>query len=227
MPATKVVDLINRAKIILQDPDGTRWPEDELLGWLNDAQMAIVNRRPDALVVNTQFQCAEGTKQSLATVSNDAFRLIKVYRNTTVGTVVRSIHGGILDDQMQDWHFQDPTENVRHYVFDPKDPKHFYVYPPAKAGVMLDLAYTRSPAVITIALADLQTGVATDTIELDDCWCNALLDFMLYRAFGKDSDYAPNQQRAMAHYQAFATAIGDKSQPDAGMSPMPLPNVGA
>ncbi|MBY6105022.1 hypothetical protein KUW19_00835 [Ferrimonas balearica] len=216
MATTTVIDLIKRAKIILQDTTGTRWPDSELLGWFNDAQLAVVNRRPDALVSNDSFTCAEGAKQALP---SDALRLIKIVRNLTTGTSIRAIRGEILDDQIPDWYSQEPTTEVKHYVFDPRDPKTFYVYPPATATVSLELAYTVAPA--AVAIADFENDATT--ITLDDSFKNALLDFMLYRAYSKDADYAANGQRAVSHYQAFETALGAKYEPDAAMNPTPLP----
>jgi hypothetical protein len=45
-----------------------------------------------------------------------------------------------------------------------------------------------------------------------------LLDYVLYRAFSKE-DPAAAPQRAVTHYQAFATAIGIQSQVETATSP--------
>ena len=41
-------NLITRAQDTLQDTTSVRWPEAELLRYINDAQREIVNFRPDA-----------------------------------------------------------------------------------------------------------------------------------------------------------------------------------
>jgi len=46
------------------------------------------------------------------------------------------------------------------------------------------------------------------TINIDDIYANALVDYMLYRAYSKDAEYAGNAQRAVAHYTAFSNSLG-------------------
>jgi hypothetical protein len=46
-----------------------------------------------------------------------------------------------------------------------------------------------------------------------------MLDYMLYRAYSKDAEYAANAQRAVAHFQAFQNALGVKSQTEAVSQP--------
>ena len=45
-------DIIVRAGDVLFDTTQVRWPETELLRWLNDAQREIVLQRPDAKSAN-------------------------------------------------------------------------------------------------------------------------------------------------------------------------------
>ena len=67
-----------------------------------------------------------------------------------------------------------------------------------------------------ITIADYVTDV--QALPLDDSYMNPLLDFMLYRAYSKDADYAQNAQRAMGHLEVFQMALGAKTQSDAGIS---------
>ena len=55
MATTKVVDILDRAAIILQDNTNVRFPNDELLKFFNDAQKEVVLHRPDAKMVNTSY----------------------------------------------------------------------------------------------------------------------------------------------------------------------------
>lgn len=56
-------------------------------------------------------------------------------------------------------------------------------------------------------------------IKLDDIYANVILDYILYRAYSKDAEYAANATRASLHYQAFTSALGAKTQVDAGNDP--------
>ena len=206
MPTVLVRDVINRAETILQDTTNTRWAKDELLDWLNDAQLGIVNRRPDTYVKNVAFSCEQGTKQSLPA---DGLRLMRVRRNTT-GRAIRVIDMRILDDQIPEWHDNVDAAQVDHYAYDLIDPKTFYVYPAPAANVSIDIIYTVAPEPIEVA--DWETD--TKTITLDDSYLNPILDWILYRAYSKDADYTSNAQRAQMHLEAFKAALGEKTQAD-------------
>ncbi|HAO02938.1 MAG TPA: hypothetical protein DCQ42_14780, partial [Halomonas sp.] len=55
MAVTTVGTVIRNAKLVLQEVTaaGTRWTNEELLGWLNEAYQAIVQIKPDASAINT------------------------------------------------------------------------------------------------------------------------------------------------------------------------------
>lgn len=198
-----VNDLIDKAEIILQDTTNVRWTAVELIGWLNNGQNEIVLYKPDASVTNAAVVCIEGTKQTIPAATG--IRLIDVVRNmgtngTTPGNAVRLISREILDAQVPGWHSVTGSATAQHYIFDDRDPKNFYVYPPQPSSSFgyLELVYSSSP---TAAAAD-------GNIALDDVYQSVLLDYILYRAYQKDADYASNDARSKGYYQAFLQALG-------------------
>ena len=211
MATTKVATLIDTAGIILQDTSQVRFPQAELMTFLNDAQREIVLHRPDAKTVNGTMTCVAGSKQS---IPSTGLRLIDVVRNDG-GRAITQIDRKILDETLPDWHntTADATKKVEHFVYDPADPKNFYVYPNATTSMDIEVIYSTAPADITYS--------STAVITLDDIYANAILDYMLYRAYQKDSEYAGNAERSMMHYQSFANALGIKSRADAAIDPMP------
>ena len=215
MADTKVVDILDRAGIILQDNTNVRFPNSELLKFFNDAQKEVVLHRPDATMVNTTFACATGSKQTLPT---QALRLIEVVRNVG-GRAVTQVERRILDETLPNWHETTAgTNKIEHYVYDPADPKNFYVYPKGASGThSLEVVYSSAPAEISISNFDTDTTV----ISLDDVYSNCILDYVLYRSYQKDSEFAGNAQRAMMHYQSFANALGVKTQADSATTPVP------
>lgn len=210
MATTLVRDAILRAETILQDTTNTRWSKEELLNWLNDAQLAIVNRRPDTYVKNTEFVCEKGTKQALP---SDGLRLMRVLRNVG-GKPIRMIDINILDDQVEDWHNEVDAAACHHYCYELTDPKTFYLYPAPAAAVKVDIVYSLAPPAITIS----NWATDTTTITLDDSYLNAIVDWIVYRAYSKDADYAQNVNRASMHLDAFRMSIGEKTQSDTGVS---------
>jgi hypothetical protein len=209
-------NILDRAATILQDTTGTRWPQDELLSWLNDAQREVVLLRPDACAVNEAIPVSAGISRQ--TLPAAALKLIDIMRNVTVtatdagentvssGDAIRRIERRVLDDQVPGWHTETGSA-VKHYVYDERDPKSFYVYPALTGEGHIEGIYSSAPADVAVVTADA-------TISLDDIYANAILDYVLYRAYSKDADYAANSQRAVGHYQAFMGSMGATNKAD-------------
>ena len=211
MATVKVIDLIDRAEIVLQDTSNTRWGQTELLSYLNDAHREIVMQRPDAKVTNATLGCSASSKQSLP---SGALRLIDVVRNTN-GKAITLIDRKVLDVQNPSWHTGANNLIVEHFMYNPADPKIFYVYPVPKNTVEIEIAYSQSTT--DIAISNFSSDAAT--IGLDDTYANAILDYMLYRAYQKDSDFGGNMQKVATHYQSFANSIGLKTRADLIITP--------
>lgn len=222
MATIKVTEIISRVETILQDT-GVRWPRVELQRWLNEAYLSILLARPDANAVTGTFVCAEGTRQNLTTVFSDALRTLDVVRNTGATSnkrVIRMVNRTILDDQRPSWHTETPTENIQHWMFDPRQPKEFFVYPPAAANAELEVVYTAPVGAHNLTEAQLAPDSATvTTILLDDVYAGPLVDWVLYRAYSKDTEYSENATRATGHLQAFTGTLGAKSTTDAAADP--------
>lgn len=214
--------IIRRCVETLQDNTSIRWPVAELVRYLNDGQREVALYRPDSLVTNTTMTCAAGTKQALPA---GASKLIEVVRNAAGSKkAVRLTNREILDAQIPGWHNAAGVAEVLHFMYDPRDPKVFYVYPPAKTGVQLDIVYSAYPTdVAEPSDASLYTAVTGD-ISLPDIHANALQDYILYRAYTKDSEYAGNAARAQAHYAAFANALGVEIKATVAVGPNPVGN---
>jgi hypothetical protein len=215
MATTKVVDILDRASIILQDNTNVRFPNDELLKFFNDAQKEVVLHRPDAKMVNESFSCSDGSKQELPAA---ALRLIEIVRNVG-GRAVTQVDRKILDETLPNWHETAAGGNkIEHFIYDPADPKRFYVYPKAVSGThSIEIVYSSAPS--DVSISNFITD--TTTISLDDVYANCILDYVLYRAYQKDSEYAGNAERSMMHYSSFANALGIKTNADAASTPMP------
>jgi len=213
-------NLLLRIEDTLQDTTNVRWSEAELLRYINDAQREIVNLRPDASADHANVQLATGTEQAIPDVG---LRLIKVVRNMSAAggsatgkRVIRIVDREILDSQEPDWH--DPTVTgdaahttvVKHYVFDEDDPRKYYVYPGVSGNAFVEIVFSRSPT-------DLANTSAT--LYVDDIYANAIIDFVLYRAYMKDAEFAGNQQRASSHYQLFVGSVTQGAQVQTIVSP--------
>jgi hypothetical protein len=183
-----------------------------LLGWLNDGEREVVLHKPNAYIKNVATPLTTGSKQTLPV---DGVSLIDVPRNVN-GPAVRVVSREILDAQTPGWHTSTPVLVVKHYVYSPLDPKTFYVYPPSNGSSVVDLVYAAAPA--DIAEAAL--------ILVDDVYATALINYILYRAYSKDAEYAANAAQATAFYQQFMTLLGAKVTAEAITSPAQALAVG-
>ena len=210
--------IIRRVVETMQDNTSVRWPVAELVRYLNDGQREVVLYRPDSMVTNATITLASGAKQALPT---NGSKLIDVIRNTA-GTKrsVRMTVRNILDTQSPNWYNLAGVTEILHYMYDPRDPKVFYVYPPAAAsGASVEVVYSAYPTDITEPADGALYSAVAGNISLPDIYGNVLADYILYRAYTKDSEYAGNAQRAQAHYAAFQAALTTEMAGTTGVAP--------
>ena len=202
----KAEAIVNRAAVLLHDSTNVRWPVVQLLDYLNDGQREVTMLRPDASMVTGNITLVTGnTKQSIPT---DGIRLFSVIRNTS-GRPIIVIDRDILDSQIPDWHTATGGSEVKHFVFDPKNPKIFYVYPKPATTISVEASYSVAPD---------ELDSVSDYLEISDIYANSLLDYVLYRAFSKDTEYA-DLSKADRHYETFVRALGFKTDVDMSIDP--------
>jgi hypothetical protein len=94
------------------------------------------------------------------------------------------------------------------------------VFPPATTSAQLEVVYADLPGAHSLSEANLHpTTGSAEVIKVDDTYLSVITDWILYRAFSKDAEFAANAARAGAHYQTFMSSIGNKTQSDVGSSP--------
>ncbi|WP_144982910.1 phage adaptor protein [Halomonas sp. C22] len=219
MAVTTVGTVIRNTKLVLQEVTaaGTRWTNEELIGWLNESYQAIVQIKPDASSINAPVSLVAGTRQQ---IPDDGLRLIDVVRNTAtlsdkLGILVTSRRA--LDTTRRSWHADEPSVNIEQYVFDDQDPTRFYVYPPAADGAEVELIYSSTPTPHDVSQG--LDGLKDETIRLNDSYAPVITDYILYRAYSKDAEHAANLNRAQMHMQAYMGALGQKVEVARAISP--------
>lgn len=197
--------IIDDVRLPLSDAGATRWTDAELLAALNTTISEIAEARPDAAIVTTDLVLAAGTKQALPT---GAAALVDVTRNTS-GRAVRKTSVALLDAQRPTWH-TDTAAATRNYVYDPRTPRIFYVYPPAVAAASVEIKYRAAPTVLT---------AVGNTIPIDDTYRQLMIDGVLWRAYAKDAEYASSGTLAGIHKAAYEAGLGRKTAADAAAVP--------
>jgi len=204
--ATKVRSILNRVSILLNDEEHIRWDDSELLAWLNDAQRAVATGpATDAYVLRSSITAVAGTVQSLP---SDGIRLVDVIKDSSGSPVLQSDYA-LVDVLGAAWRAA-ATGAAENYFYDERNPKEFEVYPPQAGGETIEVVYNAQPADVGIA----------DNIVVDDLYGDAIVNYVAYRAFSKDSeDSSPDLGRATAFYRAYLLATGQKDQTDQVIEP--------
>jgi len=227
--AMTAAEIMYRASIILQDAGAVRWPAPELAQWLSDAQREIALHKPTAFTAALEFDLVAGSRQE---VDDTVVSLIAIRRNLDPGgtagsragrQAIRMVDRSVLDNQIPGW--TDPTVLpayvvVDHAVHDPlSNPRVFYVAPPNDGTGVIEIEVCVLPDDIANPALPLIIANYTHVRQAPEVFRTALVDFVCYRAFSKDSTVPQSGQRAIAHYQQFANAVGLKMRGDGLMNP--------
>lgn len=221
--AVTVKDLMHNAQVVLNDLGVVaRWPLAELLDWINLGATRICTAKPNANTKPVDIPLVAGSEQ---TIPADAVLLVRVLNAKSAAGSIRAapvVSRRSLDALMPGW--QDPAIHAAtalpdNTIYDPADPDIFHVYPPNDGtGTVLraDLALVPTPIATPTPPDDINSyGMA---LPIGDDFQGALLDYVLYRAFSKDSALPNAAGRSQAHFQAFQIAIGEKIQRDIAMN---------
>ena len=193
-----VTDILTRAGDVLQDAGFTRWTRLELVRWFNDALRDLVNLDPTACEKNQVVSLIAGAKQALPA---DAVMLLDVVGNVNsdgaTGRQIRMADRAVLDATFPKWQSESQKSYASNVMYDLKNRKTFYVHPPVIAGTQIELVYSYFPGDVT----------ADSTVPVDAMYHTPLLDYVLYKAFAKESEQPASAQRAVAHFQAFTQGV--------------------
>jgi len=222
--------IIHRATDILQDQTSVRWPVSELVRWLNDAQRFIVKMRPDAMNTTATMTLVEGPRQDLdnARLSPLPAKLIEVTRNLAASSTkqaIRLVERRILDAQTPGWYNLTGTVNIVHYMFDARDPKTFYVYPPATSAARLEVMYAAFPSDVTEPADGAIWSAVVGDLGMPDIYADDILNMILYRAYSKDSEYAGNTERAASYLNAVVASLGAEISATMAVKPQSEPSA--
>lgn len=224
-------DVMHSASVTLQDFGNVHWTAPELHTYLNDALREIVALKPNAKSGTVTLELATGTLQTLP---DEYTVLSRVTRNLvlghdevggpTGGKAIRTLaRREIIDSQIPGWQaaatlpFAAVVENVIH---DMADPRSFYVVPGNDGTGKIEAMVGMVPPSVTAPVAPNNLAIEnyTQSVDFPDIYRNAIVDFILYRAFSKDSGVPNAANRASAHFTQFREAIAAINNGEMGMA---------
>jgi hypothetical protein len=207
--AIAVNDIIAAVRNILLDPAGVRWPTAELVDWISHAQRDIAARKPDATATTATVLLVQGTRQTLPSAAQ---RLIDVTRNTNSdgtapGRAIKLVDRVEIDSAQPNWHSTAATGGARHtnivknYTYSENDPRTYHVFPGVKDAdtVYATIVYSITPA----------AAVAGQNLSIADYYAEAVTNYVLYRAYMKESEFGGSNERVQLQLQLFLSAVGE------------------
>lgn len=203
-----VSQVISQALVDLQEDDETRWTRQELLGYFNAGQRALAMVRPDLVAQERVVALRAGWSQEL---DADVLHLLAVTNNAGGRQhPITKIEQWALDAVSADWRSLRGTDELLHYMHSLKHPRELAVYPPARAGAEVRMVVAVDPPPLTSE---------NDPPSVPAQYLDALLHYVLYRAWSKDAEYAANAQLATGHLELFNQALGAQAQSAAAVEP--------
>jgi hypothetical protein len=211
-------NIIYEAQRTLNDTAGVRVPASDLVIFLNRAQRDIHTARMDTTASLAEVVLVEGDIQTLPP---EVALLIDIPALANgAKSAISKTEQAVLDAVAPNWRGMAPTETIKHYIYDQRDPRTFYVYPPAVEGTTLRAKYSAYPKDID---QPTPPGLAWTTvngaISLADEWQTALLMLTLAYAYMSDLEGVSNQPMAAMHLQQASALLGVELQAKAVVGP--------
>jgi hypothetical protein len=177
---------------------------------MNDGCKAILAAAPDANVLTAAVAMTAGARQAPFDAQTGIRIVDFVGNGASSGKAVRIVDKKTLDAALPDWQDDGQTAVATDVMVDPEDPLVYWCYPPNNGSGQMRMKYQAH-------ITDMTP--ATTTFVLNAIWTSAAIDYVLYRAFNKDSEYG-DPKRAEYYFQKFSLAVGLKEGADkAGEAP--------
>ena len=246
MGAVLAKDVLRQVSLTLSDinPQFTRWTEQELVAWLNEAQRVVVKYLPYANARVDASKLRPGTRQSIAHILPADMRagdgqapstpvvgtaMQAVICNMgadgqTPGRAIRLVDKDMLDAVEPNWH-RATGKAVTQYVYDPRQPQMFYVTPgvPANTDVWVQVDYVAEPTPLPVPETGKSlyaaSGTSQQALSLDDRFSDDIFNYVMARAYMKDAEVAANAGLMAAHVNLFTASINAQSNSVLGINP--------
>lgn len=201
--------LFYACSIELNDLDYVRWTKENLAEYLTDAIAVMSALKPTLFTVFEPLRLAPGKRQTVPAAYTELIDVL--YNLLPDGTEGEPINAGSFTAARALGRSAcTPAYGVgyvvRSYTVHPENDTFYSVDPPAP---------TVNPMPAVMALVRLAPNVIvaeTDAVVManttPETYRSALLEWMLYRAFARDSESSDSFQKSQAHYKAFYQFLG-------------------
>lgn len=186
-----------------------RWTEQELALYLTEAIASVASLKPTLFYSFVPTQLAVGQVQSMP--GNYAELVDIPYNLNADGTpgeriVQASFSVARALGRPSSPRTRDGQYVVRSFTVHPENDTFFFVDPPVPPVIPLPYVMMLVQLAPNVVTAPTDEVVTANTVP--ELYQAALKDWMLYRAFAKDSESSDSYQKSQAHYNAFVKFVG-------------------
>jgi hypothetical protein len=189
----------------------TRWPLANLFEYIQQAVEAIAVVRPELFNVSRTVRLQPGREQR---IPEDFSQLFDVSNNVDAqGNLTTPVLPGSynLSRNFYQATCDDGAGTVSSFNVDASSPRTFFVIPPANEYPAQYVQLRGQLKIDPIASVAQQLDFPGGDIGK---YYNAILDWVLYRSFMKDTESQSSLARAVQHYKAFYQFLGVKEKVD-------------
>lgn len=175
------------------DFEFTRWTERNWFDAFRYALSMVVMFRPGEFTDTHEMKLRPGSRQMLPADCDQMLSVVDPIREMDRKSVGLTRGRPVCESDSDRY-------EARAYAYDREDPRAFYVYPPVPEG---------ADATITVTCSSTPWPHNMDEdVVISNRYRGVLLDFMLWYAFGFDTESVPSRNRAEAHFKAATDALG-------------------
>ena len=209
-------DIVSLAWQQLQDLTGIKWDYTKLIPYLNYAILEILTLKPEALPSTVAITLAPGPTQALPPT---AIALLDAGYNLlpdgiTYGNAITVIDKEVMDEVLPGWTSFPAVLVVQYLVYDRKNPKVFYVFPPQPPS-------PPGPGTISSILSMPPTKLTdfTSTFPLDVSYKPACVNYLVYRALAEETTIPNALNKSTMFHNEFYKALGLKTNVEQSRNP--------
>lgn len=193
----------------------SRWPRQILLEYLNLGLKEIAAYRPDAFTKSIEQMLVAGSRQIVDTVGTvehvvvnnktllktdiNILRAFSAYANACPPPL-NNINGKLYF-------------NIRSIAIDSTEKGVFYVSPPIPNGLNI-----KAEINVTGEPPEYGTNNWFDEIDMLDKYINNLIDYMMARAYKRDSESLASESKSQRLFQLFYQSMGQKYKIDSAFN---------
>lgn len=202
-------ELFNSCWFELNDPEHVRWTEPELAEYLTGGISVMAALKPTLFTVFIPLRLGPGARQAVPaefTELRDVLYNLNPDGSEGERIVLASFTAARALGRTSCVETRSGVYEVRSVTIHPDNDTYFYVDPPVPNISPFPAVWALvQNGPVTITSASDGVPMANTTPET---YREALKDWMLYRAFAKDTESSESFQKSQAHFKAFYQFLG-------------------